>query len=85
MRRAERSEFALLTDVLLLMILVAMGYTAEAAESLAGDSASRAYILAHTKPIQAPDGAEEYACLQHLCRVIDARIAAQVALSEALE
>ena len=82
MSHAERSEFSLLTEVLLLMIQVAMGYTDEAAESLAGDSAARAHILRTALPIQAPHGADEYAYLQHICRVIESRLAAGVALKE---
>ena len=80
MNHAEHSEISLLTEVLLLMIQVAMGYTEEAAESLAGDSATRAYVLRNALPIQAPDGAEEYAYLQHICRVTESRLAAEAAL-----
>lgn len=77
-----RSALALLGEVHMLMIQVYMGYTDEAAESLSGDPGARVYILSHPTPHQNPHGIEVYEHLQHICRVIEARLAAEAAMND---
>lgn len=74
------SDFATYTKVILLSIQFSLGYETDVYTALDGDPVIRAFIRSHANPNE--NRTDVYARMQHLCRVIDAGIAAQAVLRE---